>query len=120
MKKRYIQILVVLVLVLSLTANVYAGESYVEENRSVGLPAITVIGNTAKCKATVNYQGLYINATLELWQGNTLVASWTNSGMDSVTVSGNATIIHGLTYTLTVSGTAGGVEFTPRSITRTL
>ena len=119
MKKKVLIIAVVLSIALVFSAVSYA-DSSVTETRDAGKPTLTVIGNTAKCRATVNYSGSYIEATLELWQGSTLIASWANTGTGSVTVSGNATIVHGLTYTLTVSGTAGGTAFAPQSITRTL
>ena len=111
---------VVIALLLVFSVSAFADQSFSDETRGTGVPTITVFGNTAKCKAVITFYGKYIEADLELWQGTTLVGSWSNSGTGSVTVSGNATIVHGLTYTLTVSGTADGLPFTPQSITRTL
>ena len=110
----------VLIVVLLFTTVAFAVSPIQGELNSVNTPRIQVVGTTATCSAKVTYLGQYIEATLELWQGGTLVASWNNTGTSSVTVSGNATIVHGLTYTLTVSGTANGVSFPPQSITRTL
>ena len=117
-KQRIITIVLVLLLIFSVSA--FAAQPVSNEIKGAGKPTITLIGNTAKCKAILTFSGQYIEADLELWQGSTLVGSWTNSGYTTVTVSGNATIVHGLTYTLTVSGTVDGVPFTPQSITKTL
>lgn len=57
---------------------------------------------------------------MELWQGSTLIASWNKTGTGRVDFSETATIVNGLSYTLTVSGTVDGVAFTPRSVTKTL
>ena len=120
MKKHKRILLIVMVLLLVFSVGAFAAQPDFSETKGAGQPTLTVFGNTAKCKAIIKFSGQPIEATLELWQGSTLVGSWSNSGTGSVTVSGNATIVHGLTYTLTVSGTVNGVPFTPQSITRTL
>ena len=82
--------------------------------KAANVPTIRVVGTTAYCSSKVYFSGQYINATLELWQGNTRVASWSNSGTSSVVVSGSATIVCGRTYTLKVIGTANGNPFAPK------
>ena len=81
-------------------------------------PSLSFNGTTASCSATVKGSGEII-ATLELWQGSTLVASWSGTGTVSVFLHGTATVLHGQTYTLTVSGTVGGVEINAVPVTRT-
>ena len=120
MKKAKIIIPIVLVLVLLCSSIAFAATPLKSEPKSAGMPTLFVVGNTAYCSAKITFSGQSIDATLELWQGNTLIASWSNTGTGSVTVSGNATIVRGLTYTLTVSGTANNVPFTPQPITKTL
>ena len=53
-----------------------------------------------------------IDATMELWYGSTLVDSWSDSDSTCLTLAGTHSVVSGRTYTLTVSGTAGGVAFT--------
>ena len=116
--RRIISLLLVLLLLMS--SAVYAAESSVNGVSDVKVPTLTTIGNTAICSAKVIYAGKTINATLQLWQGSNLVASWTKTGTSIVTFSENAAITHGLTYTLTLSGSVNGVQFTPLSVTKTL
>ena len=90
------------------------------QHRDVGSPMLSAIGNTANCKCKITFSSQYIDATLELWQGSTLIASWHRTGNGRVDYSETATIVNGLNYTLTVSGTVDGVAFTSRSVTKTL
>ena len=82
--------------------------------------SMSVSGNTATCRVTINMPGKYIDATLELWEGSNLIASWSDNDTGLLIISGNATVYSGHTYTLTVTGTVNGVAFTPSSITRTI
>ena len=81
------------------------------------VPELSFTGTTANCSVSIKDRGKYINATLELWQGSTMVDSWSQSGYSSVTISGTHVCISGVTYTLKVSGTSGGVtiSYTPVS-----
>lgn len=81
-------------------------------------PNLSFSGTTANCSVTVKGSGT-INATLELWQGSTLIASWSESGTYRVSISGAASVSHGQTYTLTVSGTVGGVAIQATPVTKT-
>ena len=82
-------------------------------------PTISFVSGQASCKVIITASGMPIEATLELWQGSTLIASWTDDGTGVLILSGTASVVSGLTYTLTVSGTINGVEFTPCSVTKT-
>jgi hypothetical protein len=62
--------------------------------------------------------GKDISATMELWQGTTLIAVWFGSGSNSVSISGSASIITGRTYTLKVYGTANGISFEAVPVSR--
>ncbi len=115
----------VILLVLAATTlfgiSVYAaGPHQGDSVNAVNKPSITVDNNTANCTASVVMFGSTISATLELYQGDTLVDSWQKTGTGMVVFSENATIVRGLTYTLTISGTINGIDFTPQSTTRTL
>ena len=114
-------LLLVLVFVMAFSASAFAAETVKENERfAPSAPTLTVSGTTATCRGSIRYASAYIEADLELWQGSTLVASWHQTGTGRVTISETATIVHGITYTLTLSGTVNGVAFTPASITKTL
>jgi len=106
--------LITLVLVLLFTVSVSAATMAVR-------PSVTLnfSGTTANCSGSVRDYGNYIDATLTLYQGGTQVASWPVSGNSSASNSGTANCVSGLTYTLTLSGTSGGVSFIPASVTKT-
>lgn len=116
--KRIIPIVLAIVLVLGSSA--FAAVQQPNEVTNVGTPSLKVIGTTAVCECRISFGGQAIDATMELYQGSTLVASWSDTGTGSVYFYETETIVHGLTYTLTVSGTVDGISFTPRSITKTL
>ena len=76
-------------------------------------PFLSFSGTTANCSVSIKALGKYIDATLELWQGSTLVDSWHNTGNNKVYISGtHSNCTPGVTYTLTVTGTIGGVTIT--------
>ena len=60
-----------------------------------------------------------IDATMELWYGSTLVDSWSDSDSTCLTLAGTHSVVSGRTYTLTVSGTAGGIAFTGTPVSKT-
>ncbi len=116
--KRILPIVLSIVMLFSTCA--FASSSNVSGPRGVGSPTLTASGNTATCGCRITFSGQEIDATMELWQGSTLVASWQDTGTGRVDFYETVTIVRGLTYTLTVSGTVDGISFTPRSITKTL
>jgi hypothetical protein len=114
---------VLLILAVLLTAFVcVADAAYIPPDSmeyTITRPRMFIVGSTATCSASLKAPGQYIDATLELKQGSTVVASWSDSATGELILSGTATVTSGVTYTLTVYGTIDGVAFTPASITRT-
>ena len=86
---------------------------------AVGKPSLTFSGTTANCSITVTQSGEPISVTLELYQGSTLIDSWSKSGSSRVKVSGSATVSSGLSYRLEAHGTINGVPFTATPVTKT-
>ena len=84
-------------------------QSSMAANRSPIRPTLTFIGSTAKCEVIIRESGKTIQATLELWRGNTRVAAWAKSGTGYVIINGSYDSVPGIDYTLTVKGTIGGV-----------
>ena len=104
MKRKIISMFIVIALLFSLCAT-----SFAAENADTVIPSIYFSGTTANCEVTISALGKYIDADLELWQGNTKVASWPGSGSNYVIISGTYGALHGREYTLKVTGTIGGV-----------
>ena len=113
--------LLILVVLFQAFASV-AGAAYIPPDSveyTITRPKMFIVGTTATCSVSLKAPGHYIDATLELKQGSTIVASWSDADTGELTLSGTATVTSGVTYTLTVYGTIDGVAFTPASITRT-
>lgn len=81
--------------------------------------ALTFSGSKANCEMTVEKDGAYITAKMELWQGTTKLHEWTDAGSDSVTISGNHNCVSGSSYELRGSGTINGVSFNITPVMRT-
>ncbi len=122
MKNKTIKVMaIIMVMVTIFSISAYATAAQTEEgNRLVApTPTLTFVNGTAKCKVTLRASGQYIDATLELRQGNTVIDSWSDTGTGLLILSGSAPVTSGLPYTLTVSGSIGGVDFIPSSVTKT-
>ena len=70
-------------------------------------PSLSFSGTTANCEVTINQRGKQISVTLQLWQGNQLVGSWSKNGTSSVMISESCTVTRGSVYQLKVSGRVG-------------
>ncbi|MCD8099858.1 MAG: hypothetical protein LUE06_04665 [Oscillospiraceae bacterium] len=106
MKKRIFASIILAVVLISgfcFTANAQTREAF-------ATPSLTFDGNTATCTARIVKAGK-ISATLELWQGSTLVDSWDDSGTSYLLISGSHAVTSGKAYTVKVSGTVDGVAF---------
>lgn len=112
MWKRILAVALCVVLFSSIT--VYAAEPRI----SVSTPTLEFDGNIASCYARVVSTGDNISVTMKLWYGNTLVDSWTKSGVSAVTLNETCTVTRGRTYTLEISGTCGAESFGPTSVSK--
>lgn len=98
LKKRIIPLVLLLAMLLSLPA--YAASPRV----MTILPAISFDGTTANCRVSVSADRLtdQISAVIQLWNGSTRIARWTDSGTGYLLFSNSATVSKGKTYELTV------------------
>lgn len=123
MKHKRIRIVAIIMLLIALSSvGCHANNAFAEQRISryvIPNPTMIISGNQATCGITIRASGKEIDATLELWQGSTLIASWTDCKTGFLAISGTSTVTNGLTYTLTVSGTINGIPFTPVSVTKT-
>ena len=115
MKKRLFLILTVLACVLATTA--YA----TQERAADVLPSLSFSGTRATCYVSVmgDYDTDEIEVDVELWQGSTRVASWSDSGDGYVDSVRTVTVTKGKAYTLKAYATINGVDLPMAYITRT-
>lgn len=114
MKKRILPILLPLVLILCMGSSsaVLARATFVRNY-------ISFNGKTAECSVSISAAGQKIDATLELWEKDTLLDSWTGSGYDVLRIEGNHRAVSGHTYTVKVNGTIDGIDIKADPVSKT-
>ena len=112
MMKRTILIALCLIMLLPIQAHA------VEQRAAVNQPILSFSGTTALCEFDITDLGKSISVTMELWNGTTLVDSWTKNGTHSVFLSESCSVERNETYTLKIWGTSGGVNFGSVSVTK--
>lgn len=90
----------------------------VEPRITVNQPTLEFSGTTALCEFRITNFGKSNSVTLELWNGSTLVDSWTRSGTSVVTISETCAVVSGRIYTLVVGGTCDEESFSSTSISQ--
>lgn len=82
--------------------------------------SLTFDGTTAICEAicTGNSSTDQVKATIELYQGNTYLASWSDEETYFVAVSGQRGVTRGKRYTLKLTYTINGVAQPEQSVTK--
>lgn len=114
MKKSFAALLMVFVLSFALVGKANAIEPRAD---SMGVPELNIIGTTAYCKFSATFVGEEISATMNLWNGSTLVASWTGTEYSNLRLDGSCRVESGKVYVLYVSGTIGGESFFTQPVT---
>lgn len=56
---------------------------------------------------------------MQLWQGNTLVDSWSGSGTSMLRLSENHSVTKGKSYTVRVTCTVNGISYAVNPTTKT-
>lgn len=115
MKRRFAAAILACLMTVALVTSAYAAEA----RAIVATPSLSFSGTTATCKLSVVKPGAAIDATLELWSGNTLLASWSGTGTSRVIISKTKTVTRGQSYTLKAHGTVGGATLTVAPVTKT-
>ena len=104
---------------LSLTLVLYMGSTAAYARSTRVVPELYFNGKTAECYVYIREIGQEIEATLELWEGRTLLDSWSGSGSSVLTLEGSHRAASGHTYTVEVYGTVGGESFEGIPVTAT-
>lgn len=113
MKKRFLPLVMLLLLTLSVTA--HAAQPYI----LTANPDLSFYGTTAECSVSCRGETTTdkIEATLTLYQGNTVVDSWSTSGTFRATISEECTVKRGTTYKLVLTWSVNGVPQSTNSVT---
>ena len=114
MKRKTTSLFFVLVMALSISASAFSARTIAV------IPDITFNGTEATCTVQITGDRTTDNiaATMKLWQGQTLIATWSGNGTGILSLSKTATVARNKTYKLTVAYTVNGVTKTPISISR--
>ena len=115
MKKRFVAVFFIISMLLMLPAHAATARAIVVT------PSLKFDGTTATCFVRIGADkpADEISATIELWQGNTLIDSWSGTGTWSLKMEKTATVAKNKTYDLVINYSVNGVEKTPVSTTRT-
>lgn len=111
--------MVSVLLVLALASSLVISSAAAETRATKYMPALIFNGTTATCSFSAAEIGKSITASLELWCGNTRIASWSDSATSFLMIDEEIDVTAGQTYTLKVSGSIDGVPFTGTPVTAT-
>ena len=96
------------------------GANVLSVTKAVIRPSLIFNGTTAECSVLVSAAGKDINVSLELWQGETLLITWSEAGTSSVRIYGTYDCEPGQTYTLTLKGSIDGNPVHTTSVSGTV
>lgn len=115
MKKRFLCLVAVLAILLSLAI---PGKAISVCSESVH-PILSINGKTASCQIAVitGSKSAKIEITMKLYQGSTKIATWTASGTGSLSMKKTKKVTAGKTYKLTVDVTIDGKKLPTASDT---
>lgn len=118
MKKRISSVLVPLLLVCILSAQ---ATQAAEQRAASARPDLFFQGTTAICSAICqgNSANDTVEATLTLYQGDTYIDSWSESGIRKITLYGECKVTPGKTYRLEMAYSINGVSKPVISATNT-
>ena len=110
MRKRILALTLAVVLLLTVPAQA-AMQS------ATSIPSLTFDGTEATCELkVVGETGDEIEATLSLWRGSTMLATWSKEGTSYVRISQTKTVTKGYTYTLKADVTINGVAYDQETV----
>lgn len=118
MKKQFLSILVLLLLLCTLSAQTMLAA----EPRSYSSgPFLDFRGSTASCSAKhySNSSTDTVGMTLSLYENNTYITSWSSVGNGGVIVSGEYPVEYGKTYRLEMVYYINGIKQPAKSVTAT-
>lgn len=110
MKKRVLSLALLAVMVLSLTAQ---AATFAFSGR----PRLTISGTTATCSATVESDSDdELKIILTLWCGESIVDSWSATGVGEVTIKETCKVVKGNTYDLVMMPVVNGEALEPVTV----
>lgn len=114
MRKKKLWIGVLLLLLISLEANA-------EQRAMTITPVLSFNGTTANCSINViaNKNTDEVDAIMQLYESDTCLKTWKESGKGSVKINETSKVSTGKTYKLSVDVTVNGVEQLSKTVTKT-
>lgn len=114
MKKRFVSLFLLASMFLCIST------AAVEMRKQTITTKLSFSGTTANCILDVTAEkSEKIEGTMELWQGNTLVNSWSSEDTGWLSMEETQRVSKGKTYTFKAYGTIGGKPFTVTPTTKT-
>ena len=115
MKKKILLCVTALIFILTIPA------AAIEKRAADVIPSLYFEGTQAVCDVMVSgdYVTDTISVDIDLWEGNTCIKSWSDSGQGYVNSVRKVKAKRGKTYTLKVYATVKGVELPMAFITNT-
>ena len=111
MKKRILTLALLAMMVLSLTAQA------LEPFALSGRPKLSISGTTATCSVTCRGNADdEIKVILTLWCGESIVDSWSETGVGSVTIKETCKVVAGNTYDLVMMPVVNGEALEPVTV----
>ena len=112
MKKRIFSLVLLAVMALSLTAQAASPRML------SGSPKLKISGTTATCSATVESGNTNdeIKLILTLWCGESIVDSWSETGVGSVTIKETCKVVVGNYYELVMMPVVNGEALEPVTV----
>ena len=107
-------------LLIAMTLLISSVTAYAAEPRILAAnPNLSFDGTTAECSVSCRGEKTTdkITATLTLYQGNTIVDSWSASGTFRVALSEKCSVKRGSSYKLTLTWSVNGVQQSTTSVT---
>lgn len=108
--------IVVLTLVLTM---LFTTSTFAVSRAATVSTKISFSGNTTNCRSTIFENSKSIKATMKLYEGSTLVSTWSKSGTSTVILTGSHAAKSGKTYKLVVNYTINGGSTQTVSTTKT-
>ena len=107
----------VLCLVLVFSSSCLAANA-AEERAVASQPVLEFNGTTALCQFRLVSPGKQISITMELWNGTSLIDSWSKSGSSIVSFNEQCSVVSGREYTLKVTGICDGKAISVEEVTK--
>lgn len=118
MKKKIILGVMFIVMVTFLSSSAFAQAASKNLKGTVTITSLNFSDGKAQCNLSVQDFGKHIVATMKLYKGTSLLATWSGSDNSVLSLSGQKSVMSGDTLTLKFTATVDGVAISIPKITK--